>query len=147
VKNITYYIGKEVSPGVYTIKVTSKNGVEAVTTVRISRIASTVVLKVTVENSESNKIIMDGDYAIYEAWYEPVGAYYRIWWKITAKVDLNSGYRAELLNSTYNRPEWVGDNPYYLESLPAGWYDTQYWEPVKPEEMPVYIIITVYPLP
>ncbi len=145
VKSITYYIGKEISPGVYTIKVTSKSGVEAITRVKIPRIANSMILIVTEENDESNKVIAEDDFAIYEAWYETIGDYYRIWWKIVAKIDLNSGYRAELLNSTYARPEWVGDNPYYLDSLPAGWYDTQYWEPVKPSEMPVYIIFTVYP--
>ncbi len=59
--------------------------------------------------------------------------YYNLTWNITAKVNLS--YTAELFNSSGEHPGWVGGNPYTCNNLPNGWWDSSYWQPIKPEEI------------
>ena len=149
VAEITYYINDIVEPGEYIFKVVSMDGVEAAIHVENKYlIGKSTIHKVGIKNNANNKVISEDQYALYESWNTLEVGGYKIWFRVYAKQDITIDWvRAELFNSTGNHPEWVGGNPWfcsiwcpftYPDYVGAEWY------PVKSEEMPVFIIYTIY---
>jgi hypothetical protein len=99
------------------------------------------------ENNSTNPVIIEDEYAIYEAWYELDNStgYYVVPFRIYAKpgVTIQVAY-AELFNNTSQHPTWVGGNP-WAWTTPYRYpdYAGAEWMPVKPDEMPVTIVFSL----
>ncbi|WP_456471763.1 hypothetical protein [Methanocaldococcus sp.] len=88
-------------------------------------------------NNLNNPKTYENDYSTIKLWLENYtnsgNIYYKLWWNITAKVNLT--YTAELFNSTGEHPSLSGNNPYGHKDLNAGECDVEYWMPIKSEEV------------
>ena len=147
VESVEFILDRELRTGKYILKVSSKGGLTAPYQFdMLEALPKGSVVNVTLSNTEANKVVVDGDYAVLERWVIPDGSYWRVYINITAKVDL-SWYREELFASDGEHPDWVGPWSVYEKSgspaLPAGWWDSQYWTPIRSDEFPVYIIYSL----
>jgi len=147
VAEITYYINDIVEPGEYIFKVVSMDGVEAAIHVENSYlIGKSTIHKVTVNNDEVNKVISEDSYATYETWQSPYDNNYNITFMVYAKQGITISYvRAELFNRNGLHPDWVEGNPWH-RTIPYTYpnWAGAYWVPVKPGEMPAFIVYTIY---
>ena len=147
VAEITYYINDIVEPGEYIFKVVSMDGVEAAIHVENNYlIGKSTIHKVTVNNDETNKVVSEDNYATYETWQEIVAPYYEIYFRTYAKPGITiNAVRTELFSREGLHPSWVGFNPWHWTTpyTYPNWAGAE-WMPVKPEEMPVFVIYTIY---
>jgi len=143
---VTGYPRSALPPGVYRVKLVSKRGIEALTTVKLtsSSLASKVFL-VTIENDEGNKVVDEDDAAIYEVWVSPYGIYYNVTFMVWAKPGAVINYvRAELFDNQGEHPDWVGGNPYeWTESFTYPDWVGAWWVPVREDEFPVTVVISI----
>lgn len=104
------------------------------------------VFEVHTSNDTSSPVTGEDTFATYMLWSSAWGSYYKIEFRIYAKEDVTiNGVRAELFNSTFRHPAWVGGNPWhYTSPFTYPDYTGAYWTPVSAGEMPVYVVITVY---
>jgi len=148
ISEITYYLNNIVKSGEYIFKITSSEGVEAPTRVRLpcKMVGKATIHKVTVENNEANKVISEDGYAKYETWYTIEDSSYKIWFRIYAKPGVTiAAARAELFSKNGAYPIWVGGNPWHWTTpfTYPDWAGAE-WCPVQPDEMPVTVVYTIY---
>jgi len=149
VAEITYYINDIVEPGEYIFKVVSMDGVEAaIHVVNSYLIGKSTIHRVTESNDENNKVISEDIYAVYVSWRSPYNSYLNITFEIYAKSNIEiEGARAELFNRTGSHPIQMGANPWHCSAwCPFTYPDkiSTWWVPVRSEEMPAFIVYTVY---
>ena len=149
VAEITYYINDIVEPGEYTFKVVSMDGVEAAIHAENKYlIGKSIIHRVTESNDENHKVISEDIYAMYASWWSPYNSYLNITFEIYAKINIEiEGARAELFNRTGLHPIWVGANPWHCGTWCPFTYPDKagaWWVPVRSEEMPAFIVYTIY---
>jgi len=140
------YPTSTLSPGIYYVKVVSKQGMESVVTVKLTipSLASKTFL-VTVDNTEDNKVTDEDDVAIYKLWVSSDEENYKVWFRVYAKLEVTINYvRAELFDNQGEHPDWVGGNP-WERTTPytyPDWAGAE-WTPVREDEFPVTVVITI----
>ena len=143
---VTGYPSSNLPPGLYRVKVVSKQGIEAVTTIKltVSSLASKI-FSVTTENTVGNEVTDEDSVAIYKIWVSRVGSNYKVWFRIYAKPGVTINYaRAELFDKEGEHPDWVGGNPWEWTTpyTYPNWSGAE-WQPVKESEFPVTVIVSI----
>jgi len=148
VKTLTYYTSREVPPGEVKIEIAASGGArDDVKTYLNGVLGASAVIKVTPENTASNPIIVLNNYANYTVWVEVSGGNYNITFQVTPRPGVViRGVRGEIFNCTGGHPVWVGKWSIWHWTSPYTYpnWAGAYWYPVKPSEMPVYVVLTVY---
>ena len=106
-----------------------------------------VAVKLSLNNSFSNRVVVEDECARYEWWVEPDGAYYKVQFRIYAKPGVwVEKCREEVFASDGEHPDWVGawstwrwgDDPGENPFTYPNWAGA-YWTPIRPGGFPVTI--------